>query len=302
VQKRRAASPEPGNKKQKRPIENLDRDQRLPVDGDSTVSQADAPAAQTAATKATGGGTGKGPGRDSLAANLETPGDDSRWKWMAGLSWTLQLPTTSGKGYFTGPDTKSQPYRLIIPGVYFQAQYEKHQMSAELNPFLSNMVPSKPFRANSETEVFPDTTVVKEQSRSLRKLFGASLGFGYANNVAGRWWLGGHVQFAWWRKAIATSAGDIKKYPSNGSPPVVLPFSETYRLENEWSNFSRNQLLLSGDAFYGAKKWQAGIRIGYGFTPLAKNEGPSHPLRLELMYRLRLFDFNNEKQNEYWIR
>jgi hypothetical protein len=44
--------------------------------------------------------------------------------------------------------------------------------------------------------------------------------------------------------------------------------------------------------------------MGIGITPLAKNEGPTQSLRLELLYRLKLFNIKTteDKKRNAWFR
>ncbi len=240
---------------------------------------------------------------DSIAGLTPPSPEDEEWKLKGGLSWNLQVPTASTGEYFTGANTKSQPYTIILPGAWIQAQHEKHLLTFELDPFASNLLPQQPFRTFTTYESIPDTTVITVQTRTLQKLFGASVGLGYGYNISGNWWLGGGLQFFWWRDAVASSTGEIQKVPVNGSPPAITPFKLNYAIEDEWSYFSKFQACINAEGIYKVEKWQAGLRMGLGFTPLAKNEGPSHPLRFDLLYRLKLFNIktaNEKKQAGFW--
>jgi len=84
---------------------------------------------------------------------------------------------------------------------------------------------------------------------------------------------------------------------------VISPFNVNYAIEDEWSYFSKFQACINAEGIYKMEKWQAGLRMGLGFTPLAKNEGPSHPLRFDLLYRIKLFNIktgNEKKQAGFW--
>ena len=240
---------------------------------------------------------------DSLASVTPPSPETREWKLKGGLSWSFQVPTASTGEYFTGANTKSQPYTIFLPGAWIQAEQERHLLTFELDPFASNLLPQHPFRTFSTYESISDTTVITVQTRTLQKLFGASAGLGYAYNVSGSWWLGGGLQFFWWREAVASSTGEIQKVPTNGSPSVITSFKVNYAIEDEWSYFSKFQACINTEGIYKVEKWQAGLRMGLGFTPLAKNEGPSHPLRFDLFYRLKLFNIkagNEKKQAGFW--
>lgn len=235
---------------------------------------------------------------DSIATDTPVPTSNSGWKLDGGGYWNLQVPTAATSSYFLGSNARSQLYRVILPGAWVQAQNEKHLVTFEVNAFASNLIPAKAFRTFTTYENIPDTTIVTVQTRTLRKVFGLSAGLGYGQNISGNWWLGSHLQSFWWRKAVAASNGEIQKYPANGSPAVIIPVKENYTINDEWSYFSNLQFYLNAEGIYREAKWQAGLRMGMAITPLAKNDGPSRSLRLELLYRLKLFNLkmNDERK------
>ena len=70
--------------------------------------------------------------------SIENPG---KWQLQAGLSWSLQLPFSGTRGYFQGPNTSSQPYRILFPAIWLQTVKAKSMLSVEINPFISNLLP-----------------------------------------------------------------------------------------------------------------------------------------------------------------
>jgi len=219
--------------------------------------------------------------------SIENSGE---WQLQAGLSWSLQLPFSGTRGYFQGPNTSSQPYRVLFPALWLQSAKGKSMLSAEVNPFMSNLLPEKPFRTSTTESYLPDTTISKTEIKTLYKVFGFSASVGYNYNIATNWWVGGNLQFCWWANGIAYSNGLVQKTPVNGGSAIqVSTFEEEYQISDEWSYFNRAQFFLNTELQYRKQKWQAGLTAGIAATPLAKNEGPGNSFRMALFYRWALY-------------
>ena len=217
-------------------------------------------------------------------------GNSGKWRLQAGLSWSLQLPFSGTRGYFQGPNTSSQPYRVLFPALWLQSVKDKSMLSLEINPFMSNLLPEKPFRTSTTNSYLPDTTIIKTEIKTLYKVFGFSASVGYNYNIAANWWVGGNLQFCWWANGIAYSNGLVQKTPVNGgSATQVSSFEEEYQISDEWSYFNRAQFFLNSELQYRKQKWQAGLTAGIAATPLAKKEGPGNSFRMALFYRWALY-------------
>ncbi len=211
---------------------------------------------------------------------------------QAGLQWNVQLPTSNTGNNFAGPNTQSQPYRLLLPGLWLNLQSEKSLFSIEVNPFYSNILPAKAFSNSTSLKNNGDTLITAVQAKTLNKLFGVSAGFGYAYNVGGNWWTGGSLLGSFWSKGVATSEGTTEKSSmTNSFPTSTTTFKNSYSInDSDWTSFSKFQMNISAQIFYRKKLWQSGLRFGVPVMPLAKNQGPVNPLHAELFFRLKLLD------------
>lgn len=213
------------------------------------------------------------------------------WIFSGGLQWTIQLPTYSTGDYFTGSSARNQAYRVFIPGIWMRAKVERSAIVAEINPFFSNLVPSKTFKTSVSSSNLPDSVVITTENKSLRKTFGISTGFEYQYNVRTQWWIGGGVQGYFLTNAVALAERSEERRALNGSGSVFHQSSDTYKIpRNEWSSFSKTHFALSGQLFYLAPKWQAGLRFALPVTSLSKQSGPKYPLRTEFLFRWTLYD------------
>ncbi len=213
-----------------------------------------------------------------------------KWQLQAGLSWSMQIPLSGTRGYFQGPNASSQPYRILFPALWIQSVKDKSITSVEINPFLSNLLPEKPFRTSTTVSYLPDTTITTTEVKTLYKVFGISTSIGYNYNIGKNWWVGGNMQFNWWTKGLAYSNGLIQKKPVNGGASAQdINFEKEYQISDEWSYFNRAQFFINAEFLYRKDKWQAGITTGISATPLAKNEGPGNSFRMSLFYRWALY-------------
>ena len=75
----------------------------------------------------------------------------------------------------------------------------------------------------------------------------------------------------------------------NSTRPVILTTNSTSALSKpDWSYFSTFQLDAYAQLLYKPAVGLAGFRVGFPFSALSLNQGPSQPLRLEVFYRLPL--------------
>ena len=56
----------------------------------------------------------------------------------------------------------------------------------------------------------------------------------------------------------------------------------------DWNDFSTFQLDAYAQLLYNRTTAHAGFRVGFPFSVLSRDEGPTKPLRLEFFYRLPL--------------
>lgn len=186
----------------------------------------------------------------------------------AGLQWKTQLPFSSAQNYFTGPDGSSQPYRILLPGIWLSVTEGRNTLTADINPFASTVYKPRPFRTGPPTRI-----------KQLSKTFGITAAVHYDYNLQDRWWLGAGVQAYWFNKGLAfiriDSAGTLN----------VAPLTS-----NDLANLSTFQLRADAELLYKSIRWQAGIRAGVYFTPLEKSYNTlKNPLEFELFFRRRLW-------------
>lgn len=227
--------------------------------------------------------------------DLPKKGEKEKYILTGGLQWSLQLPLYNSGSYFTGSNTNTQLYRIILPGAWIAVQADRFSVTAEANPFFNNLLPSKPFGRFSAASIFPDTIVLKEETKTVKKLFGISGGLSGNYNIAGKWWAGGGVHVYWWKNAIVHSVIQEERRAVNGSGKTITSYTSTSPLQDkDWEYFRKSEFILATQLQYRWGNWQTDLRFTIPMLPLSVKEGPGNHLRGELVFKWQLLN-NNKK-------
>ena len=209
-----------------------------------------------------------------------------------GLQWNIQIPPSGAGNYFAGGNLKSQPYLLLVPGIWTSVQINRSLFSLEIHPYYSSLVPSKTYREFTSSKSTTDTVIIVTEQRQLNKLIGTAFNASFGYNIKDNWWLKGGLQMQWWRKGIATAGISEEKYPANNiAAKTFSSSSHVFPLENnEWDYFTKFQVNPNIEAIYMFKKWETSLRIGLPIVPIANSgDGPKNSFRTEFILRYQLF-------------
>jgi hypothetical protein len=93
------------------------------------------------------------------------------WSWQFGLHWKGTLPLYETKYYFTGIDTRSQPYNLLIPGAWVSLTANgRHEVMLLIKPAEWYYYNKKNFRTDTGyvLQLRPDSVVRYDSIRSIK--------------------------------------------------------------------------------------------------------------------------------------
>lgn len=215
-----------------------------------------------------------------------------------GLQWNFQVPVYSADSYFKGPAATSQPYAVLLPGVWLTVMQDQHILRAELNPFYSNLLPPRSFGTFTTYSNAPDTIVIATETRTLRKTFGIHLSADYNYNISGNWWAGGGIHASWVRKGVASANGTEERRSISNGGVATNSINRAYTLsKTDLDNFARFQIGINAETNYITKKMETGLRIGLPITPVAKHNGQKNSIRTEVIFRLPLFSSTRKMVN-----
>ena len=202
---------------------------------------------------------------------------------QAGLLWSFQLPINSSYRYFAGPNGTSQPYRVLLPGIWVSLQAERSLFTLQVNPFATSVLSNKPFAITNTTNG-SDFII---ESRTLHKVFGTTAGIDFDYNVKEKWWMGGHMQGNFWRTGVAFMKGE-KINASTGVPSVI--YENNYTLnDSAWAGFTKFQLGTGVQLMYKTPQWQAGIRFDFYLQPLIEKKGQKNATNTQVFIRWPLY-------------
>jgi hypothetical protein len=93
------------------------------------------------------------------------------WSWQFGLHWKGALPLYETKYYFTGIDTRSQPYNPLIPGAWVSLTANgRHEVALLIKPAEWYYYNKKNFRSDTGyvLQLRPDSVVRYDSIRSVK--------------------------------------------------------------------------------------------------------------------------------------
>lgn len=87
----------------------------------------------------------------------------SAWSWQYGLQWKATIPFNGSKNYFTGTNNRSEPYNLLIPGIWLSTTVNnRHELMLLVKPADWYFYDKKDYRK--------DTTEIIDHSDSIIKI------------------------------------------------------------------------------------------------------------------------------------
>jgi hypothetical protein len=222
----------------------------------------------------------------------DTEGND--WRWQFGLHWKGALPLYGTKNYFTGINTRSEPYNLIIPGAWVSttANY-RHEILLLVKPAEWYFYNKNAFRNDTSftlqqriDSIVSFDTIPTRRSNSLLKTNGwyASLQYNYHinNHLLIGAGIGYHLQ-------VRGLTNRQTYLISNGS----LQSDSLYSMENDTitskylaSSFVTGKLEMA----YRFRALDVGATVLLPLTDVftEKSLNKSRPLNLQLFVRWRI--------------
>jgi hypothetical protein len=152
---------------------------------------------------------------------------DRKLKLQYGLQWNASLPLYGFKNYFTGANNRSQPYNLLIPGVWLSNRFnDKHELLLMVKPGGWYFYNNKEFRSDTGLNVgLPDTMKIRRSSKLL-KTGDIYAGLQYNYHISENWMVGGGIGYHRRGRALILQQ---KKRTTDG---VQLPDS-LYSIRND---------------------------------------------------------------------
>lgn len=122
------------------------------------------------------------------------------WSWQYGLQWKATLPFNGSKNYFTGTNSRSEPYNLLIPGIWLSTTVNyRHELMLLVKPAEWYFYDKNIFRR--DTTRFIDNSdsapkiIIRRKTTTLIKTGGWYGSLQYNYHINENWMVGAGVGY-----------------------------------------------------------------------------------------------------------
>ena len=202
-----------------------------------------------------------------------------------GLQWNITLPLQGTNNYFTGTNGKSQPYYLLIPGVWVSRFFNREQ------EIMLQTTPTHQYFTGNKTL---DTSIVGGLpgdlsgviiSTNLSKTISVATGLQYNYYINAKWEIGAGIFYNWQYNAL------LNKQVINRFDGSVISDSlyGIVRSSADWQYLSSSFITAKLEFAYRFNKFQAGCSVLVPFSSLSSNKDNSiRPINGQLFFRWRI--------------
>jgi hypothetical protein len=122
------------------------------------------------------------------------------WNWQYGLQWKANIPLYGSKYYFTGTNTRSEPYNLLIPGIWLSTTVNnRHELMLLVKPaewyFYNNKVFRKDTSQVIDNSDSTPKTIRSRKTTSLIKTGGWYGSLQYNYHINEHWLIGAGIGY-----------------------------------------------------------------------------------------------------------
>jgi hypothetical protein len=250
---------------------------------------------QAPLTVLTPGGTTKDEHTDFVTqpGNSSYNGKKTDLRWQFGLQWKAALPLYGSQYYFTGTNTRSEPYNLLIPGIWLSVLSNvKHEVMLMVKPAEWYFYNKKAFHSDSGFLYRNHDTIPVTTSTRLIKTSGLYGSLQYNYHINEKWIVGAGIGYHLRGRSLLNQ--QIYRLFSG-----IQALDTLYSLKNDTTT---NRYLASS---FVSGKVEIAYRVGaldMGATlllPLTapfteKSRNKSRPLNLQIFLRWRIKRNNEE--------
>ncbi|OQP56875.1 hypothetical protein A3860_09840 [Niastella vici] len=123
-------------------------------------------------------------------------GPQGNWQWQFGPQWKATIPLYGTQYYFTGTNTLSQPYNLLIPGIWVSAMaHDKHEIMLLVKPAEWYFYNKDPFRKDSGFVIRNFDSIPVKSNTRLIKTGGWYGSLQYNYHINEKWIVGAGIGF-----------------------------------------------------------------------------------------------------------
>ncbi|HEX6430311.1 MAG TPA: STN domain-containing protein [Niastella sp.] len=200
-----------------------------------------------------------------------------------GLQWKATVPLYGTQHYFTGANNRSQPYNLLIPGIWLSKRFnDKHELLLMVKPAEWYFYNNKEFRRDTTTRVIKSSRMLKTADLYA--------GLQYNFHINENWMVGGGIGYH--RRGRALIFQEIKQIRDSVRLPDTL-----YSVSNDTltsKNLANGFITGKIEVAYKFRAVDLGVTLLAPITtPFKKQSGKqsnnqSRPINLQIFVRWRI--------------
>jgi hypothetical protein len=222
----------------------------------------------------------------------DTEGND--WRWQFGLQWKGALPLYGTQNHFTGINTRSEPYNLLIPGAWVSATANyRHEIMLQVKPAEWHYYNKNAFRNDTSftLQQRPDSiirydTIRTRRSNSLLKTSSWHASLQYNYHINNHLMIGAGIGYNLQLRGLTTRQSYLVSTGALQSDSLYSMENDTLTSRYLASSFVTGKLEMA----YRFKALDVGATVVLPLTDAftEKSLNKSRPLNLQLFVRWRI--------------
>jgi hypothetical protein len=209
------------------------------------------------------------------------------WRWQYGLQWKAPLPLYGSRSYSTGTNTRSEPYNLLVPGIWLSTVLnDKHEIMLLVKPAEWYFYNQKTFNIDSGFYNRGFDTIPSRTNTSLVKTGGLYGSVQYNYHINEHWTVGAGVGYHLRGRGLARQKTYYRDF--SGLITDSLYSMKSDRETNKYLASSFLSAKLETGYRFGALELGTTllVPITAPFTSISLNK--SRPVNLQLFLRWRI--------------
>jgi hypothetical protein len=216
------------------------------------------------------------------------------WHWQFGLHWKVAIPLKGGGYYFTGPNSRSQPYNPFIPGIWLSRHNDQDEIlllvkPAEWTVYGDNLIKADSSIRKFGSDSFPSYVPIRKTT-SFIKSGGIYAGLQYNYHLNESFVIGAGIGYQTLGQTLMLQ--QTKRIVDTGTYGKTIPDTLFTKKGDSLTNRSlRSSLILAKfEVAYKLGTVDLGVAVllplTSPFTSQSKAQGK--PLNVQLFVRWRL--------------
>ncbi|OQP42805.1 hypothetical protein A4H97_11635 [Niastella yeongjuensis] len=233
-------------------------------------------------------------------ARKEKDEEDNRkifhtWHWQYGLHWKGTVPLNGDGHYFTGPNNRSQPYNLLIPGIWLSRHNEHHEVlllvkPAEWTSYNNNVIKVDSTVKQVAVDSVTSVNVWTRHTSSFIKSGGIYFGLQYNLHINENFVIGAGIGYQTLGQTLVQRQSKLAVDTARNK--VAIP-DTMYSVKNDslTNRYLNSHLIMAKfEAAYklGPLDLGAAIVVPFGSAFTSQSKEQKRSLNLQLFVRWRL--------------